>query len=173
SRRQRVSWCGPADGPVPAQARCRVPRKPGQGRVHASRSRDSAHPIHARGLRSPATGLTPLHDAPPIPRPLSRRVRSTPFSLGGGSMRTIALAGTLLVAATLTMSCSDVWLTAPVDRGFHPAFDFTSGPSNPGPVVVRLAGVELAHVDNDPSRGLMMIQTPTSNNPLCGGTASL
>ncbi len=88
-------------------------------------------------------------------------------------MRTIALAGTLLVAATLTMSCSDVWLTAPVDRGSHPAFDFTSGPSNPGPIVVRLAGVELAHVDNDPSRGLMMIQTPTSNNPLCGGTASL
>jgi len=87
-------------------------------------------------------------------------------------MRAIALASTLLTAATLT-GCSDGTPTAPAERGSHPTFDFTNGPSNPGPIVVRLAGVELAHVDNDPSRGLMTIQTPTSNNPLCGGTASL
>jgi len=86
-------------------------------------------------------------------------------------MRTIALASTFLTAATLT-GCSDGTPTAPAERGSHPTFDFTNGPSNPGPIVVRLAGVEIIHIDNDPARGLMTIQTPTFNNPACGGTAT-
>src|SRR2546429_6542256 len=88
-----------------------------------------AHVVHARGLRSPATGLTPLHDAPPIPRPPSRRGRSTPFSLGEGSMRTIALASTLFTVATLTGG-SDGAPQTPAGGGAHPPFAFPHSPSN-------------------------------------------
>jgi hypothetical protein len=77
----------------------------------------------------------------------------------------------VVFAGLTVLSCTE--RTAPTDAGPAGSYGFANGPSNPGPVVVRLNGVEVLGADNDPSRGLFALSTPTVDNPFCGGAALL
>lgn len=79
----------------------------------------------------------------------------------------------LAAVATLSFGCSDdssppVGLDA--RTGDRPALNFTNGPENPGPFIVRIDGQLVQFINTDVESNRLSLHFPTSDLALCGGS---
>lgn len=87
-------------------------------------------------------------------------------------MRTQTLAA-IVTHALFLAACEAAPTTAPTESSPNPAFNFTNGPANPGPVVVRMEDTQLFAVFNDPDRELLSVHGVDPDDFfLCGTGAS-
>lgn len=78
------------------------------------------------------------------------------YSERGQTMRIHTLAGSIAFALVLA-ACGEAPPAVTGEPSVAPASNFTHGPENPGPVVVRQQGTRLFAVFNDPDRQLLSV----------------
>jgi hypothetical protein len=75
----------------------------------------------------------------------------------------------MLFATVIGLGCVEQTRgTVPADVLPGPSYSFINGPGSPGPMVVRVAGLPVFLVVNDPQRNLMSVHLDVSDNPICG-----
>ena len=87
-------------------------------------------------------------------------------------MRATLSFAAVLLPAVVGLGCAEqTGEMAPVDALPGPSYSFINGPGSPGPIVVRVGGLSVFLVVNDPQRNLMSIHLNVSDNPICGAGA--
>lgn len=87
-------------------------------------------------------------------------------------MRTLSTLTTVVLSLLLAAACDTApQPTAPTDTSPEPAFNFTNGPDNPSPFVIRVDGAPFAAFFFDPDRELISVHGIDPDNFfVCGGT---
>src|SRR2546426_9942906 len=95
--------------------------------------------------------------------------RNSPPSVGDRSMRATLSSAAVLLPTVLGLGCVEQsGGTAPADIFPGPSYNFINGPGSPGPIIMRVAGLPVFLVVNDPQRNLMSIHLNVLDNPICG-----
>ena len=84
-------------------------------------------------------------------------------------MRATLSSAAVLLPTVLGLGCVEQsGGTAPADIFPGPSYNFINGPGSPGPIIMRVAGLPVFLVVNDPQRNLMSIHLNVLDNPICG-----